>query len=350
MIPRPRASFNTASLVALAAACGVLALATACAGSPERLVVLNKWGARAQVLDPEPGSILAEIPIREGPHEVIASPDGRRLFVSIYGGEEPDDRIAVIDLSRGRVVASHSVGPYTSPHGLALSRDGSRLWVTCEEPGPSAVLELDARTGRIRKTWETGQQQTHMVAASPDEQWLYATSMKSGTLTAIERDTDRLVVVETGAGAADVGVAPDGREVWVANEMAHTLSIVDARTRRVVATLPTPGRQPVRVVFTPDGRQAWVPLHADDGVAVYDVATRSLLGVIALPPAGRMGPIGLLMGRDGRRAYLAHMGADWVAVIDVPERRLLHTVATGPGPDGLALVRWTEPGSTRSDD
>jgi len=241
-------------------------------------------------------------------------------------------------MDRGRVVARFPVSPYTSPHGLALSRDGSRLWVTCEEPGPSAVLELDARSGRILERWETGQRQTHMVVPSPDERRLYATSMRSGTLTVIDRDTGRRVVVPTGDGAADVAVAPDGREVWVANEMAHTLSILDARTRRVAATLETPGRQPVRVVFTPDGRQAWVPLHADDAVAVYDVATRALLGVVALPPAERMGPIGLLMAPDGRRAYLAHMGADWVAVLDVPGRRLLRTFATGPGPDGLALV------------
>ena len=63
--------------------------------------------------------------------------------------------------------------------------------------------------------------------------------------------------VATGSGAEGIDRTPDGREVWVTNREADTVSVVDAKTLDVVANVPAP-TFPIRVKITPDGRRALV--------------------------------------------------------------------------------------------
>jgi len=305
------------------------------------LAVVAKHADRVELFDPATGVRVAALATGPGPHEVAAAPDGGTLYVSLYGNDPdvPGTHVEVFDVERRTSRTRFALGRYRNPHGLAVSRDGTRLWVTCEGPGaPDAVLELDARSGELLHAWETGQRGTHMVVASRDEERLWATAMGAGTVTGIERATGRVRTLETGAGAAAPALSPDGRWLWVANEAAGTLSVIDTTREAAVATLPAAGPGPVRVRFTPDGRQVWVPHFAGGSVAVFDAADRRRLDRIRLPGSGDRGPIGILVTPDGETAYVAHMDGGYVAEIDVATRRVRRRLDTGAAPDGLAWI------------
>ena len=307
----------------------------------DRLVVLNKSDHEAALVDPATRSVLARIPTGKGPHEVAVSPDGRLAYVSNYGmynvfreGEkpqmEPGNTITVIDLERQAVRDTFDLGEYSKPHGIRVSSDASRLWVTCE--GSKAVLELDSNTGKILEVWKTEQEVSHMLVPTPDERKLYVANIRSGSATVIERASGRVRSLPTGDGAEGIDVTPDGREVWVTNRGANTISVIDATRDTVLATIESGGKMPIRVRFTPDGRHAWVSNARSNSVTVFDAAKRKRIATIEVDAV----PVGIEISPDGKRAYVACTNDNVIKVLDVPRRRALEGFTTGNEPDGMA--------------
>lgn len=304
------------------------------------LVVLNKSDHEAALVEPASRRIVARVPTGRGPHEVAISPDGARAYVTNYGmygvfreGERvdhPGNTLSVIDLARRAVVDTFDLGEFTKPHGIVVSRDGASLWVTCE--GAQAVLELDAVGGAVRRVWRTGQEVSHMLVATPDESRLYVTNIRSGSVTVIDRHSDQVITVPTGAGAEGIDVTPDGREVWVTNRAANTISVLEPGADAVVAAFPSGGEMPIRVKFTPDGREAWVSNARSNTLTVFDARDRRLLSTIAVGAV----PIGIQMSPDGRRVFVANTNDNRITALHRTGRRVEHTFTTGNEPDGMA--------------
>lgn len=316
-----------------------LAVGFAAPARSERLAVVEKFDDRVAIVDVPSGAVLARIPVGHGPHEVVATRDGARLFVSNYGNLRTDlgRSLHMVEVASGTARELHAP-PFVNPHGLALSPGGQRLLASFQWPGAEAVLAFDAVSGALRDVHSTGQKLTHMVAVTPDGAHVLATAIAAGTLSIVAPETGRTRSVATGAGAADVAVTPDGRFAWVPNEDADSVSVVDLATARVALTLPAGGRRPVRVEITPDGSEAWVTLFGESALAIFDARTKALRETLALPDAPEDGAIGLTLSPDGRRAYVAQMHTDRVYVIDVASRRIETTLSLGRGPDGLAWL------------
>ena len=321
-----------------------LVLAAMAAGAPavsaDLLIVLNKSDHEAVLVDPAKLEPVARIPTGRGPHEVAVSPDGRRAYVSNYGmygvfreGQrvnEPGNTLSVIDLETRAVCDTFDLGAYAKPHGIAVSRDGRLLWVTCEDS--KAVLEVDAASGAVLKTWTTGQETSHMIVPAVDESRLFVANIRSGSATIIERAKDRVTSLATAPGAEGIDVSPDGREVWVTNRADSSISVIDAKHDTVIAKIESGGQFPIRVKFTPDGKEAWVSCLQSNAVTVFDARSRKLLATIAVGAA----PVGIQMAPDGKRAYVANTNDDLVTVIDVGARKVVRTFTTGNEPDGMA--------------
>jgi len=309
------------------------------------LVVLNKSDHEAAIVDPVTYKVLAKLPTGKGPHEAASSPDGRTAYVSNYGSYRifqasgqggqapPGNTITVLDLVGRTVKATFDLGEYLSPHGIWVSQDGKLVWVTCERS--QAVLELDAASGKVVRAWKTNQNVSHMVVPSKDEKKLYVANIGSGSVTVINRTSDAVVSIPTGAGAEGIDVSPDGREVWVTNRAAGTVSVIEVATDKLAATFASGGRFPIRVKFTPDGQQVWVSNAQSNSVSIFDAKTRQLLATMEVGAV----PVGILMTPDGKRAFVANTNANQVTVFDVAGRKILTTLSTGNEPDGMA---WAE--------
>src|SRR2546427_3847400 len=74
------------------------------------------------VLDTSSNHVMKTIPIPVGPHGLVMTPDGRRVYASSDG----DSRVSVIDTSTDEVIASIHVG--STPHGLAITPVEAPSW------------------------------------------------------------------------------------------------------------------------------------------------------------------------------------------------------------------------------
>ena len=122
-----------------------------------------------------------------------------------------------------------------------------------------------------------------MVAVAPSGR-VFVANIGSSTVTAIDPETRATRHIPVGQGPEGIAVRPGGREVWVVNRYADTLSVIDTETLGVTATVPT-GPFPIRLAFTPDGRHALVTCLRANEVWVHDAGTREKVRAVeALSP------------------------------------------------------------------
>lgn len=307
--------------------------------TPGTLLALSKQDRTLAVVDPSTLQVLARVRVGEDPHEVIASADGRTAYVSIYGGGRYHN-LSVVDLVANRALPPIETGALNGPHGLAFV--GGRVWFTAE--GAKVVARFDPAGARIDWVMGTGQDRTHMLYVTADEQHVYTTNVSSATVSILERvsvparggapeRTDWVqTVIPVGKGDEGFDVSPDGRELWTANAQDGTLSIIDIPNKRVVATLDAKVVGANRLKFTADGRYVLISSLANGDLVIYDAAARAPFKRI---PVGR-GAAGILVAPGGARAFVACTPDNYVAVVDLRTFAVVGHIDVGGQPDGLA--------------
>jgi YVTN family beta-propeller protein len=140
-------------------------------------------------------------------------------------------------------------------------------------------------------------------------------------------------------------IAFSAGRVFVANTPADTVDVIDARTRSLVARVNV-GINPVSVAVRPDGREVWVANHISDSVSVIDAdpASPTHLQVIATvqdfdaaTKATRFDePVGVAFAGN-EKAYVALSSENQIAVIDMRRRVVIKRLDI-PAQDPRAIV------------
>jgi len=295
------------------------------------LLVVSKGDNALVVVDPDSGKILGKATAGEGPHEVEASADGKRAFVSNYGAKAPGSSLSVIDLATMQEVHRVEIGPGAMPHGLLMA--GGKLYFTAQ--GFKLIGRYDPPTEKIDWLMGTGQNRTHMVVATRDVKKLFTANIGSDSITAIERggEPPDWIVTQIPVGKSPEGLdlSPDGTELWTATWGDGGVSIIDVTTNKVTQTLSLGGKRFNRLKFTPDGKRVLISdLQADQNF-VLDAVTRKEIKRIKVggPSAG------ILMSPDGSRAYVAVTPDNSLAVIDLKTLEVTGRILGIVGADGM---------------
>jgi YVTN family beta-propeller protein len=297
----------------------------------ESLLVLSKGDHTLAIVDPSNLKVIAKAPIGEDPHEVIASSDGKFAYVSNYGGGRYNT-LAVVDLVAQKALPSIDLGPLRGPHGLAFA--GGKVWFAAE--GAKAVGRYDPAEKKIDWIMGTGQNRTHMVMVSQDQNRVYTTNIGSATVTFLDKGAEyrewNATVIPVGKGSEGFDISPDGRELWTANAGDGTVSIIDIAGKKVIETLPANIRTANRLKFTPDGKLVFISMLNNSDVAVLDAATHKEVKRIR---TGK-GAAGIQIQPDGSRVFVSCTPDNYVAVIDPKTLEIVGRIDAGPHPDGLA--------------
>ena len=149
--------------------------ATPSSPSAGLLLVANKGDRTLKLIDPDSGRQAATI--LEGGvtgHEVVASPDGKRTFVPIYGDSgvglpgTDGSTMDVIDLSQRKVIQTIDFGHGVRPHCPVFGPKDGLLYVTTELD--KSVTIIDPHSLKIVGSVPTGQAESHKLAISPARQ------------------------------------------------------------------------------------------------------------------------------------------------------------------------------------
>ena len=257
------------------------------------------------------------------------SPDGRRLFASTDKGHVREFRLDGGKLALGPKIELQPTGTKGNPvpGGMAITRDGSRLFVAAANL--NAVVEVDLSTLAVLRSYPVenlpfeprlaDDERTLVVSnwgghlARPGD--LTSKSEKldivvderdvptSGTVSLIDRATGVTRHVEVGVHPTAI-VVEQGK-AYVANALSDTISEVDIKAGRVDRTIPMAwGR--LRVVggmpnaLAIRGETLYVADGGDNALAEVDLPTGRVKG---FRPVGYF-PTAVALSKDGRTALV----------------------------------------------
>lgn len=321
----------------------------------QMLLALSKKDHTLAVLDAATLKVITKLPVGEDPHEVIASADGKRAYVSIYGGGSLHE-INVFDLEAKKALPTIDTRPLFGPHGLAFA--ANRLWFSAE--GSKAVGRYDPATNKLDWSMGTGQNRTHMVYVTADAKKIYTTNVSSGTVSIL---VDTMMapprnmqpgnsapppsgpppgfgpwsnweqfIVPTFRGSEGFDVSPNGAELWTASSDDGNIYIVDTKENKVSQKIDANVEGANRLMFSPDGKLVFVSSLRSGNLAIFDAVSRKEVKRL---PIGH-GAAGILMQPDNTRAFVACTPDNYVAVIDLKTLQVTGRIDVGGNPDGLA--------------
>src|SRR5215831_8654211 len=234
-------------------------------------------------------------PAGDYPINAILSPDGRHLLVSNSGAGIQS--LQVVDTHTGQVIQSI---PYLVPDsvffGLAYSPDGSHVYAS---GGGNNVIHTYSVGGDGKLT------------AGPD---LSAGQSQSKPLG-------------TAPWPIGLSLTPDGSTLFVASNLSNAVSVIDAHTGILKATIPV-GTYPFTTLMTPDGAHVYVSNWGDATVSVIDAGTRNVISTIRVgnhPSA--------LLSDGGDKIYVADSNSETQRISLAP----YHNAQLSSSPEGLAL-------------
>jgi YVTN family beta-propeller protein len=281
------------------------------------------------VIDTRTNQVTRTIPVPTGPHGLVITPDGAKVFVSSDGSST----VSVIETATDTVAASIDVG--LTPHGLAIAASGE--YVVCAGFGTDSAQIIDARSNQVLS--RVAVPRPHNSAISLDGERAYVGSQ--------QKDTPSIAVVDLDSGALTASVplphapraldvAPNGK-VYLTVTGVDGLEVLDPATNQLAASPIATGGSPHHMIATKDGRFELV-VSQTAGDLEYVNAEQG--AVVASVPTGKA-PHWIGLSGDGTRAYVTNESDNTVSVVDLAQRRVLATIAVGKGPRKIAL----QPGS-----
>jgi YVTN family beta-propeller protein len=323
-------------LVIIAAAS--LALLPGVASSQVRIVQTNSRGDNIHLIDPATHAIVGEIKGVPINHGAAAAPDGSRFYFS----SEAEQTLHVVD---GKSLQVTKKIPLTGrPNNISISKDGRRVYVgIVSAPGAVDVIDT-AALERVKSIPTKGG--IHNVYVTPDGTHVVAGSIAGRVMTVIDQKTEEPVwtLFQEGVRPIAFETNPDGstKRLFVQISELHGFAVVDWAQRREVQRIQLPNDVPAEKVdkgpfngapshglgVAPDGRTLWVTSRPNARVYAYSLPDLKLLG--ALDVGGR--PDWVTFTPDSRQIYIATENNDSVVVIDVPNRKELTRIKVGSAP------------------
>lgn len=272
-----------------------------------RAYALSEAGNFITAIDTKDDRIIADIPVGKMPSALAMSPDGSEVCVSNFD----DDTVTMIDVANNTVKGTIRVGLY--PDSLAFSPDGAVLYVTCQEPALMAIeprtgsvlradipkndslYAIDARTGNVSWTMDVRYSPAG-IAVSPDGSRLYVTcrnetSYNIGSVRVIDAHNRSLVKsIEVGKEPEGIWSSPDGSRLYVTHLFLNKLTVIDTGTDAVTTTPGLEYSMMKYLAMSPDGSRLYLTTggFVTTDIVAIDASNNTACGVIkaGFSPAG----------------------------------------------------------------
>jgi YVTN family beta-propeller protein len=312
--------------------CGLLAIMAVAVGyvlgSAQSLAqnayITNATSNNVSVIDTATNKVTTTIPVGSFPFGVAVAPDGRRAYIANDGSET----VSVIDTATNKVIAT--IGTRGSV-GIAVSPDGRRVYAA--NLLDQSISVIDTGTNTLIATVPVSIFPYDVKVAGKK---VYVTnctaqcsSSSPGTVTVLDAATNKVIAtisVAPTTNAPGLAVSPDGRRVYVTNEISDNVPVIDTATDTVIATIPVGDSTSAAV--SPDGTKVYIP-NRGNHVAVVDAATNEVITSTGFINGGLFG---VSVTPDGRKVFVANFDANTVTVIDTATDAVVAAIPVGVQP------------------
>ncbi|MDO7852831.1 alkaline phosphatase family protein [Hymenobacter convexus] len=206
-------------------------------GRRQQLYAVTREDNSLYTFDLKTRQILRTLKLPAEAYAALLSPDGARLYISLWGGHA----VAVYDVEKQQLLPSVPVESH--PNDLALTRDGRRLFVA--NANSNSVSVIDTRAGRVTETLNTALFPASPAGSTPDG---VALSADDSQLFIANADNNCVAVfdVRDAAASRPLGFVPTGWYPTAVRVAGAQLLVANGKGS---TSLPNPnGPNPVRDV------------------------------------------------------------------------------------------------------
>jgi DNA-binding beta-propeller fold protein YncE len=263
-------------------------------------------------------------------------PARRDINGTIWVANRGADTIRGFDAATGATVATVDMRPGSQPGDLAYAK--GKLYVAEEFGSPPGIAIVDADSHVVLDRIFTGPR-PHHVHASVGGRLIAFGVFGTNKVGIIDTRTDTLLgewqASANPAARSHAGVfSPDGRTVYVANDVVDELSALDPLTGSPLWTMTVPKAH--ELVVTHDGKTAYVSGRAASVLYVVDLERHEIIRTIPLGPF----PDTLRLSANEKLLTVGLRGAPaQVAIVDTTT--FATDVVTLGGATTVAGHQWT---------
>ena len=285
------------------------------------------------VIDTETNTVIATIPVGDGPKGILLNADGTRAYVTNH----LNDTVSVIDTASKTVIDTIDLAPSggDGPWGLTFSpTDPTVLYVSSNLVDTIAAISTTSNTvfatialsaGAAPRGMGAGGDGAGVMAHDLDEIEVFRTDPAD----ALYHTVDELI--STGDGPAGAALRHDASgdvdRIYVSLENVDRLRVIDTDPDVVIANIAV-GDMPAGAALTPDLSRVYVANSGANTVSVINTSTNAVIKTITVGS----NPTGVAVTPDGARVYVTNRGSNTVSVIDTSTNAVVATIAVGAGP------------------
>lgn len=271
-------------------------------------------------------------------HGLAVSADGSRIYIA----SDRTGRFQVVDARRGVIAAQIMLG--TDPNQLTLTRDGRFAYVPMRGEDTVAVVQLEPLSIVKKIPVPKG---PHDAYTSADGRRIVVGAQFGSAIIVIDPETQSLLyTLPTADGVRPLALTRDGRTVYAALSNLIGFVVADIEkgvTRRVeLGTLPEGLPRPYLDTFThalhlsPDEQELWVTDCVNDLIRIVRLSDMQEVAQI------RVGhfPHWFALRPDGKVLFTSLWYSDAVAAIDTASKKVLANIqfARQTGPKRIAIA------------
>src|SRR6266849_5190627 len=284
------------------------------------LFVVTRLSNAVAVIDTSTDQITTKIPVGDGPVRITMSPDRLKAYVS--NGKA--GTVSVLDTVALTTIATIQLGSSSRPQESAVTPDGGRLFLV-HQLSPNVTV-IDTATNLVITNVFIGGHQAKDILFTLDGRFAYIANYSEGTVNVIDTATYQVTTIPTGAGPRRLAISPSGDRVFVTNNVAASVSVIDTGTQQLIATIPV-GNKPRGIAITPSGDAIYVGNVQGGTVSIIDSSTLTVIDTITIG----IKPWEVIITDDGRLAFVSSSVSGTVSVIDTATRKVIKTLVAGSG-------------------
>jgi DNA-binding beta-propeller fold protein YncE len=338
------------------------------------IIALGHEDHSVNEIDTTTGNIIHKFTAVDQPHEAAVSPDGKTIYAAVpsaahvvildaatfkeigkietpfFHGRTPQPAAArgqrggqrgggegTPAAARGNALPGVNVPDSASPHGMGMTTDGSKLFISLENADVPGVVVFDARSGQVLKKIDVVLRGGHYLQVQPNTDKIYYPFRTDNRVMVIDGKTDAIKkIIDVPGGPVGVDFAPNG-EVWIHgdgnNGVEGQVAVIDSKTDSVIKTIQTNGKGAGRMAVSRDGKWAASTHQTSKDVAIIDAVKKE---VVASVDVGG-GPGFPIFSPDTKKLYVMVYNTNDIAVIDLSSMKVVNRWKAGEGTFGGVL-------------
>jgi virginiamycin B lyase len=225
-------------------------------------------------------------------------------------------------MSELRAVAKFSIPG--SPDWVAI---GDSVWISNKPK--NNISELDAKTNRVGAVIDVAKDPCSGLAIAFDSIWVPICS--AGTVQRVDAKSHKIVAsIPSGVANTEGGITAGEGSIWMPSDAAGVLSRIDPATNKVVSKIAIPAGS-----FTPvfDAGSVWITSTKNNLLTRVDAKTEKIVATIPIGPTPRFLSAGF------GSVWTLNQGDGSVSRVDAGTNKVSATIQVGvPGEGGDIAV------------